>query len=99
MWVAISAAGVFRTEDAGKTWRPTNHGLQSEGIPDPDAEVGHCVHRLAMHPSRPDTLFMQKHVPPTMGGRVVPKINVYLPDDLAAAVKDAELPVSSICQA
>ena len=61
MWVAISAAGVFRTEDAGKTWRPTNHGLQSEGIPDPDAEVGHCVHRLAMHPSRPDVLFMQKH--------------------------------------
>jgi photosystem II stability/assembly factor-like uncharacterized protein len=59
--VAISAAGVFRTDDAGKTWRPTNRGLDSEGIPDPDAEVGHCVHRLAMHPSRPDTLFMQKH--------------------------------------
>jgi photosystem II stability/assembly factor-like uncharacterized protein len=59
--VAISAAGVFRSNDAGKTWKPTNHGLQSEGIPDPDAEVGHCVHRLAMHPSRPNTLFMQKH--------------------------------------
>jgi photosystem II stability/assembly factor-like uncharacterized protein len=61
MHVAISAAGVFRTDDAGKTWRPTNRGLLSDGIPDPDAEVGHCVHRLAMHPSRPDTLFMQKH--------------------------------------
>jgi photosystem II stability/assembly factor-like uncharacterized protein len=61
MWVAISAAGVFRTEDAGKTWTPTNKGLVSDGIPDADAEVGHCVHRLAMHPSRPDTLFMQKH--------------------------------------
>jgi photosystem II stability/assembly factor-like uncharacterized protein len=59
--VAISAAGVFRTDDTGKTWRPTNRGLDSEGIPDPDAEVGHCVHSLAMHPSRPDTLFMQKH--------------------------------------
>jgi photosystem II stability/assembly factor-like uncharacterized protein len=59
--VAISAAGVFRTDDGGKSWRPTNHGLRSEGIPDSDAEVGHCVHRLAMHPSRPDTLFMQKH--------------------------------------
>jgi photosystem II stability/assembly factor-like uncharacterized protein len=59
--VAISAAGVFRTDDAGKTWRPANRGLQSEGIPDSGAEVGHCVHNLAMHPSRPDTLFMQKH--------------------------------------
>ncbi|MGH3778788.1 MAG: WD40/YVTN/BNR-like repeat-containing protein [Pseudonocardiaceae bacterium] len=61
IFVAISAAGVFRTDDAGKTWRPTNRGLHSEGIPDPTAEVGHCVHNLAMHPSRPDVLFMQKH--------------------------------------
>ena len=61
MHVAISAAGVFRTDDTGKTWRATNRGLKSEGIPDPDAEVGHCVHNLAMHPSRPNVLFMQKH--------------------------------------
>jgi hypothetical protein len=61
MFVAISAAGVFRTDDAGKTWQPANRGLHSEGIPDGDAEVGHCVHRLAMHPSAPDVLFMQKH--------------------------------------
>lgn len=61
MYVAISAAGCFRTEDGGKTWTPINKGLVSEGIPDPKAEVGHCVHRLAMHPSRPRTLFMQKH--------------------------------------
>ncbi|MGH3601423.1 MAG: WD40/YVTN/BNR-like repeat-containing protein [Pseudonocardiaceae bacterium] len=59
--VAISSAGVFRTDDTGKTWRPTNRGLRSEQIPDPVAEVGHCVHRLAMHPSRPNVLFMQKH--------------------------------------
>ena len=59
--VAISAAGVFRSDDAGVTWQPANHGLQSEGIPDPDAEVGHCVHRIARHPDRPDVLFMQKH--------------------------------------
>jgi len=59
--VAISSAGAFRSDDAGVTWRPINRGLRSEGIPDPDAEVGHCVHRLAMHPSRPGTLFMQKH--------------------------------------
>jgi photosystem II stability/assembly factor-like uncharacterized protein len=61
MFAAISAAGAFRSDDAGQTWRPINHGLQSEGIPDPDAEVGHCVHRLAMHPSRPAVLYMQKH--------------------------------------
>ncbi|PYI85400.1 MAG: hypothetical protein DME26_11160 [Verrucomicrobia bacterium] len=62
IFIAISAAGVFRTEDAGKTWRPINRGLKSQyELPDPDAEVGHCVHRIAMHPSRPDVLFMQKH--------------------------------------
>jgi hypothetical protein len=61
MFVAISAAGAFRTTDGGTTWQPINHGLQSEGIPDTEAEVGHCVHNLAMHPTRPDTLFMQKH--------------------------------------
>jgi photosystem II stability/assembly factor-like uncharacterized protein len=59
--VAISAAGVFRTDDGGKVWRPVNRGLSSDGIPDTGAEVGHCVHNLAMHPSRPDTIFMQKH--------------------------------------
>ena len=61
MFVAILAAGVFRTDDAGETWRPVNRGLKSVGIPDPEAEIGHCVHRLAMHPSRPNVLFMQKH--------------------------------------
>ena len=59
--VAISAAGVFRTEDGGSTWQPRNAGLLSDGIPSPAAEVGHCVHNLAMHPLRPRTLFMQKH--------------------------------------
>jgi len=61
IFVAISAAGVFRTDDGGTSWRPVNQGLLSDGIPSPAAEVGHCVHNLAMHPSRPETLFMQKH--------------------------------------
>jgi len=61
MFIAISAAGAFRSDDAGSTWKPINQGLRSEYIPDPKAEVGHCVHRIAQHPSRPDTLFMQKH--------------------------------------
>ena len=61
LFIAISAAGAFRTDDGGATWLPINQGLHSEHIPDPTAEVGHCVHRIAMHPSRPNTLFMQKH--------------------------------------
>ncbi len=61
IFIAISAAGAFRTDDGGQTWKPINRGLRSEHIPDPTAEVGHCVHHIAMHPSRPDTLFMQKH--------------------------------------
>ncbi|MDB5351478.1 MAG: BNR/Asp-box repeat protein [Planctomycetota bacterium] len=61
MFIAISSAGAFRTDDGGTTWRPINRGLRSDYIPDPNAEVGHCVHRIAMHPSRPNVLFMQKH--------------------------------------
>ena len=61
IYIAISAAGVFRTDDSGKTWKPTNKGLKSEYIPDPEANVGHCVHRIALHQDRPDVLFMQKH--------------------------------------
>jgi photosystem II stability/assembly factor-like uncharacterized protein len=61
IFVAISAAGAFRTDDGGATWTPINRGLRSQFIPDPDALVGHCVHRIALHRSRPRTLFMQKH--------------------------------------
>jgi len=62
MFVAISAAGVFRTNDAGRSWRPATKGLNMQyELPDKSAEVGHCVHRIAMHPTRPEVLFMQKH--------------------------------------
>jgi photosystem II stability/assembly factor-like uncharacterized protein len=62
LYIAISAAGAFRSDDGGQTWRPINNGLISGfELPDPSAEVGHCVHNIAMHPSRPDVLFMQKH--------------------------------------
>jgi photosystem II stability/assembly factor-like uncharacterized protein len=62
IYVAISAGGCFRTDDGGASWKPVTKGLKSPyELPDPDAEVGHCVHRIALHPSRPDVLFMQKH--------------------------------------
>jgi len=61
MYIAISAAGAFRPADGGKPWKPINKGLRSPYLPDQDAEVGHCVHRIALHRSRPDVLFMQKH--------------------------------------
>jgi len=61
MYIAISAAGAFRTDDGGKSWKPINRGLRSNFLPDQDAEIGHCVHHVAMHPNRPGVLFMQKH--------------------------------------
>jgi len=84
MFIAISAAGAFRSEDEGATWKAINQGLRSEYIPDPDAEVGHCVHHMAMHPSRPGVLFMQKHwdvLRSDNAGDLWKEVNGNLPDD------------------
>ena len=84
MFIAISAAGAFRTDDGGTTWKPINKGLRSKYIPDPDAEVGHCVHRIAMHRSRPSVLFMQKHwdvMRSDNGGDSWEKVSGNLPTD------------------
>jgi hypothetical protein len=61
LYVAISSAGAFRSDDGGKTWQTITKGLHSKYIPDPTAEIGHCVHRIALHPSNPDVVYMQKH--------------------------------------
>jgi photosystem II stability/assembly factor-like uncharacterized protein len=87
---AISAAGVFRSDDGGASWRPANHGLHSQQIPDPDAEVGHCVHRIAMHPARPEVLFMQKHwdvMRSDDGGASWREISGDLPSDFGFAIE------------
>lgn len=84
MYIAISAAGAFRTDDGGTSWKPINRGLFSKYIPDPQAEVGHCVHRIAMHRSRPNTLFMQKHwdiMRSDNGGDEWTKVSGNLPTD------------------
>jgi len=89
MTIAISAAGVFRTDDGGASWRPINEGLLSDGIPSPAAAVGHCVHSLAMHRDRPDTLFMQKHwdvMRSDDGGEHWNEISGDLPTDFGFAI-------------
>jgi photosystem II stability/assembly factor-like uncharacterized protein len=90
MFIAISAAGVFRTDDGGVSWRPMNRGLKSQYVlPDPDAEVGHCVHRIVMHPSRPNVLFMQKHwdvMRSDDGGELWQEISGNLPTDFGFAM-------------
>ena len=89
MFIAISAAGAFRTEDGGGTWQPINQGLRSQYIPDPNAEVGHCVHRIAMHRSRPNVLFMQKHwdvMRSDNGGDLWHEISGNLPTDFGFVI-------------
>ena len=61
MYVGISAAGVFRTEDGGETWTPANQGTAADFLPDPFPELGQCVHKLLLHPSRPERLWQQNH--------------------------------------
>jgi photosystem II stability/assembly factor-like uncharacterized protein len=87
--VAISAAGAFRSDDGATTWQPINKGLRSEGIPNPTAEVGHCVHHIAMHRSRPGVLFMQKHwdvMRSDDGGDSWQEVSGNLPTDFGFAI-------------
>jgi len=89
IYIAISAAGAFRSEDGGETWQPINRGLHSQYIPDPTAEVGHCVHHIAMNPKRPDVLFMQKHwdvMRSDDGGSNWTEISGNLPTDFGFAI-------------
>lgn len=89
MYAAISAAGVFRSDDTGTSWRPVAKGLRSPYIPDPNAEIGHCIHRIAMHPSRPEVLYMQKHwdvMRSDNGGESWHEISGNLPSDFGFVV-------------
>ncbi len=90
MVVAISAAGVFRTDDGGRTWVASNRGLRSSFLPDPEADVGHCVHRIARHPSRPHVLFMQKHwdvMRSDDGGATWQEVSGNLPSDFGFPIE------------
>ncbi|MBI1799101.1 MAG: exo-alpha-sialidase [Candidatus Eisenbacteria bacterium] len=59
--VAVSAAGVYRSDDGGHTWQVRNHGVRAEFLPDKYPEFGQCVHKIVHHPSNPDRLFLQNH--------------------------------------
>ena len=61
MYVAISAGGVYATEDGGRTWQARNRGIRVVHAPEKYPEFGQCVHKIAMHPARPDRLFLQNH--------------------------------------
>ncbi len=61
MWVAISAAGVFYTEDGGQSWVPRNQGIRAEFLPNQYPEVGQCAHKIMAHPNQPDRLYLQNH--------------------------------------
>jgi photosystem II stability/assembly factor-like uncharacterized protein len=89
IYIAISAAGAFRTDDGGKTWKPINKGLKSQFLPDQTAEVGHCVHHVAMHPSKPGVLFMQKHwdvMRSDNGGDLWEEVSGNLPTDFGFVI-------------
>ncbi|MCY4475925.1 MAG: exo-alpha-sialidase [Chloroflexi bacterium] len=61
MWVGISAAGVFGTDDGGMSWQPLNKGVRADFMPETYPEVGQCPHKVVMHPAKPQTLYQQNH--------------------------------------
>lgn len=61
MYVAISAGGVYRTDDGGNTWMARNRGIRAMFLPNKYPEFGQCVHKIAIHPERPERLFLQNH--------------------------------------
>lgn len=61
MYVAISAGGVYRTADGGRTWTAQNRGIRAMFMPNKYPEFGQCVHKIALHPDRPERLFLQNH--------------------------------------
>lgn len=61
MYAAISAGGVYRSEDGGGSWTPINRGVRADFLPQQTPETGQCVHKLILHPARPDRLYQQNH--------------------------------------
>lgn len=62
IYAAISAGGAYRSDDGGGAWNPINRGVAADFLPDPASETGHCVHKMVLHPARPEVLFQQNHM-------------------------------------
>lgn len=61
LYCALSAGGVYRSDDGGESWTPINRGVRADFLPTPYPEAGQCVHKLRLHPARPDRLYQQNH--------------------------------------
>lgn len=63
IWIGISSAGVFHTEDGGVTWEPRNKGTRADYLPEGQnyPEFGQCVHCLVMAPGMKERLYQQNH--------------------------------------
>jgi hypothetical protein len=61
MFIAISTAGAYRTDDGGTSWQARNQGVRAEFLPDKYPEFGQCVHKMVQHPAQPQRLFLQNH--------------------------------------
>ena len=89
LWAAISAGGVYRSEDGGRSWTPANTGVRAENLPVPFPASGHNVHRLVMHPARPDRLYRQCYHGTWRsddGGRSWTEITAGLPGNFGYAI-------------
>lgn len=59
--VAISTGGVYRSDDGGVSWQARNKGIKAVFMPDQEPEFGQCVHKIALSPTQPDTIYLQNH--------------------------------------
>jgi photosystem II stability/assembly factor-like uncharacterized protein len=59
--VAISTGGVYRSDDGGRSWSPSNKGIGAGFLPGEEPEFGQCVHKVAAYAGRPDQLYLQNH--------------------------------------
>lgn len=86
---AVSAGGVYRSEDGGETWQPANAGVRAENLPEPFPETGHNVHRVIMHPRLPSRLYRQCYngtYRSDDGGRSWTEITAGLPSDFGYGI-------------
>ncbi|MGQ0562961.1 MAG: WD40/YVTN/BNR-like repeat-containing protein [Gemmatimonadota bacterium] len=61
IFCAVSAGGVYRSDDAGASWRPLNQNVRADFQPEQYPIAGQCVHKLLQHPLRPQRLYQQNH--------------------------------------